>query len=81
LHNAFGDGGRQALGLMHKWGMGLLRRWWWPVGPKLVFDQMAIPVLEITYSSSTYVLHIYDNLCSCFEKSFFRNRVTLKVQL
>jgi hypothetical protein len=30
-----------------KWqahGRGLLQGWWWPVGPKLVFDQMAGPV-------------------------------------
>jgi hypothetical protein len=26
---------------------GLLRRWWWPVGPKSVFDQRPAPVLEI----------------------------------
>jgi hypothetical protein len=25
----------------------LLRGWWWPVGPKLFFNQMAAPVLEI----------------------------------
>jgi hypothetical protein len=26
---------------------GLLRVWWWPVGPKLIFDQIAAPVQEI----------------------------------
>jgi hypothetical protein len=28
-------------------GRGLLRGWWWPVGPKLVFEKMAAPVSEI----------------------------------
>jgi hypothetical protein len=33
--------------VVHKCGRRLLRGWWWPVGPKLVFDQMAAPVSEI----------------------------------
>jgi hypothetical protein len=32
---------------VHTRGRRLVRRWWWPVGPKLVFDQMAAPVPEI----------------------------------
>jgi hypothetical protein len=32
-------------------GRGLLRGWWWPVGPKLVSDQMAAPVPEIMDTS------------------------------
>jgi hypothetical protein len=36
---------------MHAEG-GLLRGRWWPVGPKLVFDQMAAPVPEIMDGSS-----------------------------
>jgi hypothetical protein len=28
-------------------GRELLRRWWWSVGPELVFDQMAAPVPQI----------------------------------
>jgi hypothetical protein len=35
---------------------GLLRGWWWPVGPKLVFDQMAAPVPEIMDVISVIVL-------------------------
>jgi hypothetical protein len=27
---------------------GLLQGWWWPVGPKLVFDQMTARVPEVT---------------------------------
>jgi hypothetical protein len=26
---------------VHTRGRGQLRAWWWPVGPKLVFDQIA----------------------------------------
>jgi hypothetical protein len=37
----------EALGTVHKRGRGLLRGWWWPVGPKLIFDQIATPVQEI----------------------------------
>jgi hypothetical protein len=37
----------EALGKMHTLGWGLLRGWWWPVGPKLVFNQVAAPVQEI----------------------------------
>jgi hypothetical protein len=36
----------EALGTMHKRRRGLLQGWWWPVGPKSVFDQIA-PILEI----------------------------------
>jgi hypothetical protein len=32
---------------MYAHGMRLLRGWWWPTGPKLVFDQIATPVPEI----------------------------------
>jgi hypothetical protein len=32
---------------VHMQGRGLFRGWWWPVGQKLVFDQMTAPVLEI----------------------------------
>jgi hypothetical protein len=37
----------ETLRTVHKRGRGLLRGWWWEVGPKLVFDQMASPVPEI----------------------------------
>jgi hypothetical protein len=37
----------EALGTVHTRGRGLLRGRWSPVGPKLVFDQMAEPVPEI----------------------------------
>jgi hypothetical protein len=37
--------GRRAV-KVHTCGRVLLRGWWWPVGPKLVFDQMAAPVPE-----------------------------------
>jgi hypothetical protein len=35
------------LEMVHKREKGLFGGWWWPVGPKLVFDQMAAPVPEI----------------------------------
>jgi hypothetical protein len=33
--------------MVHTCGRRLLRGRWWPVGPKLAFDKMAAPVLEI----------------------------------
>jgi hypothetical protein len=30
---------------------GLFRGWWWPVGQKFVFDQMAAPVTEFVTGS------------------------------
>jgi hypothetical protein len=41
----------ELLGTMHTCGRGLHQRLWWPVGPKLVFDQMAAWVQEIMDSS------------------------------
>jgi hypothetical protein len=41
----------KALGTVHTRGRGLLQGWWWPVGPKLVYDQMAAPVPEIMCGS------------------------------
>jgi hypothetical protein len=37
----------EALGTVHTPWRGLLREWWWPVDPKLVFDQLAASVPEI----------------------------------
>jgi hypothetical protein len=37
----------EALGTVHMLGRGLLKKCWWPVGPKLLFDQMAARVPEI----------------------------------
>jgi hypothetical protein len=37
----------EALRTVHTCGRGLLRVWWWPIGPKLVSDQKAAPVPEI----------------------------------
>jgi hypothetical protein len=37
----------EALGTVHTRGRRLLRRLWWPIGPKLVFVQMAAQVREI----------------------------------
>jgi hypothetical protein len=37
----------EALRTVHTGRRELLRGCWWPVGPKLVFDQMAAPVPEI----------------------------------
>jgi hypothetical protein len=36
-----------ALGMVHMRGRGLLQGCWWPVGPILVFAQMAASVPEI----------------------------------
>jgi hypothetical protein len=32
---------------LHTRGRGLLRGWWWPAGPMLVFENMAASDLEI----------------------------------
>jgi hypothetical protein len=45
----------EALGTVHTRGRGLLQGWWWPIGPKLVFDKMAVPVPEIMDSSLYFV--------------------------
>jgi hypothetical protein len=37
----------EALGKVHMHRRGLVWGWWWPVGLKLVFDQMVAPVPEI----------------------------------
>jgi hypothetical protein len=37
----------EALVTVHKLGRVLLRKYWWSAGRKLVFDQMAAPVLDI----------------------------------
>jgi hypothetical protein len=37
----------EALGTVHMRGRGLLRKWWWQVGPKLVFHHIAASVLGI----------------------------------
>jgi hypothetical protein len=41
------------IGTVHTCGRGLLRGWWLPVGPKLVFDHMAATVPEIMDISGT----------------------------
>jgi hypothetical protein len=41
----------EALGTAHTCGRGLLRGWWWPVGPELVFNQMTVPVPKIMDST------------------------------
>jgi hypothetical protein len=46
----------EALGTAHTRGRGLLRWWWWPVGPKLVFDRMSSPVPEIR-THNRFLLH------------------------
>jgi hypothetical protein len=40
------------LGTDHMRGRWPLRQWWWPVGPKLLPDQMAAPVTEIMDTTS-----------------------------
>jgi hypothetical protein len=37
----------EVLGTMNMRGRGLPQGWWWPLGPKLVFDKMAAPFPEI----------------------------------
>jgi hypothetical protein len=37
----------QVLGIVHVRERGLLGGWWWPVGPKLVFDHMRAKIVEI----------------------------------
>jgi hypothetical protein len=37
----------EALATVHMCRRDLLLGWWWPAGPKLVFDQMATPALQI----------------------------------
>jgi hypothetical protein len=50
----------EALGIVHMHGRRLLWEWWWPVVPKLVFDQMAAPVLEIICHLS-FVFYAWTN--------------------
>jgi hypothetical protein len=38
---------REALGTMHTLRRGLLRELWWPVGSKLIFDEIEAVVSEI----------------------------------
>jgi hypothetical protein len=45
----------ETLGTVDTRRRGLLRGWWWPVGPKLIFEQTAAPVPEII-DSSLYAL-------------------------
>jgi hypothetical protein len=44
----------EALATTHTRGRVLLREQWWPIGPKLIFNQMAAPVPEIMDSSLFY---------------------------
>jgi hypothetical protein len=45
FHDAFKNGRSAGNGAyVRKW---TIRRLWWPVGPKLAFDQTAAPILEI----------------------------------
>jgi hypothetical protein len=48
--------------MVHTSGRGLLWGWWWPVGPKLVFDHMAALVPEImnttSYSASIFKVEV-----------------------
>jgi hypothetical protein len=48
----------EELEMVHTCGRALLQGRWWPVGPKLVFDQMAAPVPEIM-DGSLYAVKIY----------------------
>jgi hypothetical protein len=45
----------ELLGMVHTHGRGLLKGRWWPVGPKLVFDKMAAPILENMDSSGSFL--------------------------
>jgi hypothetical protein len=54
----------EAWGTVHTLGKGLLRGWWWPVGPKLVFDQMAAPVPEII-NGSLYICFFSHHASDC----------------
>jgi hypothetical protein len=49
----------EVLGMMRKREWRLCQGWWWPVHPKLVFDQMAVPVLEIMDTTSYVLLFTY----------------------
>jgi hypothetical protein len=44
----------ETLGIAHTHGRGLLQGCWWPVGPKLVFDQTAALVPEIMDTPCIY---------------------------
>jgi hypothetical protein len=64
----------ESLGTVHTRRRGLLWGWWWPLGPKLVFDQMATPVPVIMDTPSHIVIY---SLCwkkckmQIFMKSYF----------
>jgi hypothetical protein len=48
-------------GMMQMYGREPLQGWWWPLGPKLVFDHMTAPVPEIMVSSGMLSL---SRICS-----------------
>jgi hypothetical protein len=49
----------EALGMVHTRRRGLLRGYWWPVGPTLAFEQMAAPVPEIKATPSYLFIHLW----------------------
>jgi hypothetical protein len=62
----------------HTCGRGLLRGWWWPVGPKLEVDQLAAPVPETMdtpscLASAWIILQIWSWLFCFLHSSLFTN--------
>jgi hypothetical protein len=51
-------------------GWGLLQGLWWPLDPKLVLDQMATPVPEITDGSFEYLFPILPTFAAFQHLSF-----------
>jgi hypothetical protein len=47
--------------MMNTCRRGLFQGWWWPVGPKLVFDQMAAVVPKIM-DGSLYTIQAIFNM-------------------
>jgi hypothetical protein len=56
----------EALGTVHTHERGLLQGQWWPIGPKLILDQMAAPVPEIgdgsMYKGTACLLYLTTSL-------------------
>jgi hypothetical protein len=63
----------EALGTVHMRGWRILQGWWWPVGPKLIFDQMWTPALEIIDGSVAYSLY---NTSLSQTQLYLRYRIT-----
>jgi hypothetical protein len=61
-------------GTVHTWGRGLLCGLWWPAGPELVSDHMAVPVQEIMDHGDTIhnLLYVFMAYKALYTKIYIR---------